>query len=153
MHPSFGGHLNFFWKKLALIAAFLRRLVNACNDNDVSEGKALYLLNNCRTGEAEQRIAQVIQDSAGRIVGRTAGSHPEAVNWLLSNCDDSYSLRKAVEKLNRANIERQETPEAFVRRVRDVSEARGNVNPEDRRKMIFSEGLPEYLQVNAENYK
>lgn len=120
MKPSFGGHINFFWKKLALIVAFLRRLMNACNDNDVSEGKALYLLNDCRTGEAEQWIAQVLQDSAGHIVGRLADSHPKAVNWLLSDCDDSYSLWNAVEKLNRATIERRETPEAFVRRVRDV---------------------------------
>eukprot|EP00170_Pyropia_yezoensis_P000587 contig_2880_g588 len=49
-------------------------------------------------------------------------------------------------------MERQETPEAFAHRLRDISEACGNVYPEDRLKMIFSEGLPEYLQVDAENY-
>lgn len=152
MQPSFGGHPKFSGKKPALIFAFLRRFVKACNDNDVSEGKALYLLVNFMTGEAEQRFAQVLPDSAGHVLGRTVGSYPEAVNWLLSNYADADSLRKAVGKLNRATMERQETPDAFARRVRELSEACGNVYPEDRLKMIFSEGLPEYLQVDAENY-
>ena len=152
MQPSFGGHPKFSGKRPALIFAFLRRFVKACNDNDVSEGKALYLLVNFMTGEAEQRFAQVLPDSAGHIVGRTVASYPEAVNWLLSNYADADSLRKAVGRLNRATMERQETPEAFARRVREMSDACGNVYPEDRLKMIFSEGLPEYLQVDAENY-
>lgn len=152
MQPSFGGHPKFSGKKPALIFAFLRRFVKACNDNDISEGKALYLMVNFMTGEAEQRFAQVLPDSAGHVVGRTVGSYPEAVNWLLSNYADADSLRKAVGKLNRATMERQEAPDTFARRVRELSEACGNVYPEDRLKMIFSEGLPEYLQVDAENY-
>lgn len=152
MQPSFGGHLKFSGKKPALIFAFLRRFVKACNDNDISEGKALYLMVNFMTGEAEQRFAQVLPDSAGHVLGRTVGSYPEAVNWLLSDHTDADFLRKAVGKLNRATMERQEAPDAFARRVRELSEACGNVYPEDRLNMIFSKGLPEYLQVDAENY-
>eukprot|EP00170_Pyropia_yezoensis_P001008 contig_4682_g1012 len=86
-------------------------------------------------GEAEQRFGQVFPDSAGHVIGRTVGSYPEAVNQILSNYTDADVLRKAVGKLNRATMERQETPEAFARRVRDMSEACGNVYPKDRLKM------------------
>eukprot|EP00170_Pyropia_yezoensis_P000598 contig_2925_g599 len=88
---SFGGHPKYSGKKPALIFAFLRRFVKASNDNDVSKGKARYLLVNFMTGEAEQRFAQVLPDSAGHIVGRTVGSYPEAVKWLLSNYADADS--------------------------------------------------------------
>eukprot|EP00170_Pyropia_yezoensis_P000217 contig_1425_g218 len=97
MQPTFGGNPKFSGKKPALIFAFLRRLVKTCNDNDVSEGKALYFLVNFMTEEAKQRFAQALPDSAGHIVGRTVGSYLEAVNWLLSNYADADSLRKAVE--------------------------------------------------------
>lgn len=49
-------------------------------------------------------------------------------------------------------LQRQETPEAFSRRVPELSEACGNVYPEYRLKMIFPEGLPEFPLVDAENY-
>eukprot|EP00170_Pyropia_yezoensis_P004773 contig_19455_g4787 len=104
------------------------------------------------TGEANPRFAQVLPGSAGHIMGRTVCSCSETVNWLLSNFADAGSLRKMVNKLNRATMEKQETPEAFARRVWEMSEAFGNVYPEDRFMMIFSEGLPEYLQVVAENF-
>lgn len=73
MQPSFGGHPKFSGKKPALIFAFLRRFVKACNANDISEGKALYRMVNFMTGEAEQRFAQVLPDSAGHVLGRTVG--------------------------------------------------------------------------------
>eukprot|EP00170_Pyropia_yezoensis_P000591 contig_2896_g592 len=152
IQPSFGGHSKFSGKKPALVFAFLRRFVKGCNDNDVSEGKALYLLVNVMTEKAEQRFAPVLPDSAGHIVGRTVGSYLEADNWLLSNYADADALRKAVGTLNPATMERQESPDAFDRRVREMSEACGNVYPEDRLSMIFSGGLPEYFQVDAENY-
>lgn len=43
--------------------------------------------------------------------------------WLLSKYADADSLRKAVGKLSRATMELQETPEAFARRVQELSEA------------------------------
>lgn len=55
----------------------------------MSEGKALYLQANFITGEAEQRFAQVLQDSAGHIMGQTVSSYPKAVNWFLSNYADA----------------------------------------------------------------
>lgn len=152
MQPRLGGHPKSSGKKPALIFAFLRRFFKACNDNDVSESKVLYLLVSFMTGEAEQRYAQVLPDSASHITGRTICSYPEAVNWLLSNCADADSIRKAVGKLNRRTKERQEIPEANALHDRELSEAWGNFYPEDRLKMTFSEGLPEYLQVDEEHY-
>lgn len=55
MQPSLGGHPKYSGKNPVLIFAFLRRFVKACNNNDVSEGKALYLLVSLMTVEAEQR--------------------------------------------------------------------------------------------------
>lgn len=80
MQPRFGGHPKFSGKKPTLIFTFQRRFVKACNDNDISERKALYLMVKFMAGEAEQRFAQVLPDTAGHVLGRTVGSYPEAAN-------------------------------------------------------------------------
>lgn len=96
MQPSFGGHPKFSGKKPSLIFAFQRRFVKACNDNDILEGKALYLMVKFMAGEAEQRFAQVLPDSACHVLGRTVGSYPEA-----ANCD-AYAKSKIGGRLRTA---------------------------------------------------
>ncbi|GAB0490154.1 hypothetical protein MMPV_001386, partial [Pyropia vietnamensis] len=117
MSHSFGGFPRFTGKKPFLVFAFLRRFVKAANDNDVSEGRALYLLGNFLAGEAEIRFSKVMPDSAGHIPGRTVSSYPEAVHWLLTNYAEPQALNQAVAECTRATMAASETPEGFAQLV------------------------------------
>jgi len=69
--------------KLAELFSFLRRFVRACNDSNVWEGKALYLVGSFLTGAAATRFNKILPDTAEHIPNRTVASFPEAVHWLL----------------------------------------------------------------------
>ncbi|GAB0498272.1 hypothetical protein MMPV_009613 [Pyropia vietnamensis] len=152
MSHSFGGFPRFTGKKPFLVFAFLRRFVKAANDNDVSEGRALYLLGNFLAGEAEIRFSKVMPDSAGHIPGRTVSSYPEAVHWLLTNYAEPQALNQAVAECTRATMAASETPEGFAQRLRELGEACGNVHEEDRVKMTFIQGLPDHIRMDCEIY-
>ncbi|GAB0498843.1 hypothetical protein MMPV_010196 [Pyropia vietnamensis] len=152
MSHSFGGFPRFTGKKPFLVFAFLRRFVKAANNNDVSEGRALYLLGNFLAGEAEIRFSKVMPDSAGHIPGRTVSSYPEAVHWLLTNYAEPQALNQAVAECTRATMAASETPEGFAQRLRELGEACGNVHEEDRVKMTFIQGLPDHIRMDCEIY-
>ncbi|GAB0491044.1 hypothetical protein MMPV_002288 [Pyropia vietnamensis] len=152
MTHSFGGFPRFSGKKPFQVFAFLRRFVKACNDNNVSEGRALYLIGNFLSGDAEARFTRVMPDSAGHVPGRTVSSFPEAVNWFLTNYADPQALNQALADCTRATMTSGETPEAFAQRLRELGEACRNVYEEDRIKMIFIQGLPESIRMDCEVY-
>jgi len=144
--------VRFDGTKPAELFSFLRRLVRACNDSNVWEGKALYLVGSFLTGAAATRFNEILPDTAGHIPGGTVASFPEAVHWLLVNYADFITQNQAVSDVNRASLGAHEVPDAFAARFRELSEACGNVYGEDRLKMEFIEGLPKNLQVDAQQY-
>ena len=144
--------VRFDGTKPAELFSFLRRFVRACNDSNVWEGKALYLVGSFLTGAAATRFNKILPDTAGHIPGRTVASFPEAVPWLLVNYADSITLNQAVSDVNRASLGAHEVPDAFAARLWDLGEACGNVYGEDRLKMAFIQGLPKHLQVDAQQY-
>ena len=77
--------VRFDGTKPAELFSFLRRFVRACNDSNVWEGKALYLVGSFLTGAAATRFNKILPDTAGHIPGWTVASFPEAVHWLLVN--------------------------------------------------------------------
>jgi len=138
--------------KPAELFSFWRRFVRACNDSNVWEGKALYLVGSFLTGAAATRLNKILPDTAGRISGRTVASFPEAVHWLPVNYADSITLNQAVSDVNRASLGAHEVSDAFAARLRDLGEACGNVYGEDRLEMAFIQGLPKHLQVDPHQY-
>jgi len=82
--------------KPAELFSLLRRFVRACNDNNVREGKAHYLVGCFLTGAAATRFNKIFPDTAGHIPGRTVASFPEAVHWLLVIYADSITLNQAL---------------------------------------------------------
>ena len=60
------------------------------------------------------------------------------MHWLLVNYADSITLNQAVSDVNRAFLGAHEVPDAFAARLRDLGEACGNVDGEDRIKMAFT---------------
>jgi len=144
--------VHFDGTKPAELFSFLRRFVRACNDSNVWEGKALYLVGSFLTGAAATRFNKILPDTTGHIPGRTVASFPEAVHCLLVNYTDSITLNQAVSDVNRTSLGAHEVPDAFAARLRDLGEACGNVYGEDRLKMAFIQGLPKHLQVDAQQY-
>jgi len=144
--------VRFDGTKPAELFSFLRRFVRACNDSNVWEGMALYLVGSFLTGAAATRFNKILPDTAGHIPGRTFASFPEAVHWLLVNYADSITLNQAGSDVNRASLGAHEVSDAFAARLRDLGEARGNVYGEDRLKMTFIQKLPKRLQVDSQQY-
>jgi len=141
--------VRFDGTKPAELFSFLRRFVRACNDSNVWEGEALYLVGSLLTGAAATRFNKILRNTAEHIPGRPVASFPEAVHSLLVNYADSITLNQAVSGVNRASLGAHEVPDAFAARLRDLGEACGNVYGEDRLKMAFIQGLPKHMQVDA----
>jgi len=75
--PMFNGKQPF------KVFSWLRKFVEACDDEDVFEKMGLYLLPNFLTGDAEARLTRNLPRS-GIGGGKGAhGSFPSAVNWVL----------------------------------------------------------------------
>jgi len=144
--------VRFDGTKPSELFSFLRRFVRACNDSNVWEGKALYLVGSFLTAAAATRFNKILPDTAGHIPGRTGASFPEAVHWLLVNYADFITLNQAVSDVSRASLGAHEVPDAFAARLRDLGEACGKVYGEERLKIAFIQGLPKHLQVDAQQY-
>jgi len=138
--------------KPAELFSFLPRLVRACSDSNVWEGKALYLVGSFLTRAAATRFNKILPDTAGHIPGRTVASSPEAVHWLFVNYADSITLNQAVSDVNRTSLGAYEVHDAFAAHLRGLGGACGNVYGEDRLKMEFIQRLPKHFQVNAQQY-
>ncbi|GAB0497618.1 hypothetical protein MMPV_008953 [Pyropia vietnamensis] len=149
MKHSFAGYPPFSGKEPLRIFAWLRKFVKACNDNDVSEGMALYAAPHFMTGDAEVRYTRVLPDSAGTARGAKVDSYPEAINWLLSTYAEPHTLALAQETFSRAAKEPDEPVEAFASRLRALSELCGNIHSEGTMKQQLIQGLPEYIRTDA----
>jgi len=143
---------RFDGTKPAELFFFLRRYVRACNDSNVWEREAIYLVGSFPTEAAATRFFKILPDTAGHIQSRTVASFPEAVHWRLVNDANSITLNRAVSDVNRASLGAHEVPDAFAARLQDMGEACGNVYGEDRLKMALIQGLPKHLQVDAQQY-
>ncbi|GAB0497145.1 hypothetical protein MMPV_008468 [Pyropia vietnamensis] len=149
MKHSFAGHPPFSGKEPLRIFAWLRKFVKACNDNDVTEGMALYAAPHFMTGDAEVRYTRVLPDSAGTASGAKVDSYPEAVNWLLLTYAEPHTLALAQDTFSRAIKEPDEPVEAFASRLRALSELCGNIHSEGTMKQQLIQGLPEYVRTDA----
>ena len=70
---------------------FLNRFVKAGNDNDVSEGRALYLLPEFTKGDLKRELYSIMPSLQGGRSGEVS-SYMELVNWLLRKYVDEQSL-------------------------------------------------------------
>jgi len=64
MTHSFGGFPPFAGQDPLKVFSWLRMLVKACNDNDVSEGMALYAVSHFLSVDAELRYTRKVPHSA-----------------------------------------------------------------------------------------
>jgi len=91
MKLSFGGTPMFNGKEPLKVFSWLRRFVEAFDDNNVSERMVLYLISKILAGDAETRLSWNLpgSDIAG---GRgSLGSFPAAVNCLVSTYAETHA--------------------------------------------------------------
>lgn len=149
MKHSFTGQPNFSGQEGLKVFSWLRKLVKACNDNDVSEGMALYVIPQFLSGDAELRYARALPDSTSASGGASITSFPEAVNWFLETYAEPHTLALAQDRFSRATKGPEETVEAFAVRLRGLTEACGNIHSEGTMKQQLIQGLPDYLRTDA----
>jgi len=109
MKHSFGGFPPFSGKDPLKVFSWLRKLVKACNDNDVSEGMALYAVPHFLSGDEELRCTRELPDSGTALGVARITSYPVAVNWFLQTYAEPHTLALAQDTFIRAIIEPDET--------------------------------------------
>jgi len=117
-----------WWQGTPQGLSWLRKVVKACDDNDVSEGMGLYQISNLFAGDV---VALFIRNLPGSDIegGQGAlGSFPAAVNWLLSTYTEPHALGLAQDKFSRVTLVDNGGAEAFAARLQSLAELRGNIH-------------------------
>ncbi|GAB0497903.1 hypothetical protein MMPV_009240 [Pyropia vietnamensis] len=149
MRFSFGATATFTGEEPLRIFSWLRKFVKACDDNEVSEGMALYLIPHFLSGEAEARFTRYLPGGGSDKGVSALTTYPHAVNWLLSTYAEPHTLGLAQDAFSRATLGDKETVEAFSARLRGLAELCGNIHSEGTMKQQLIQGLPEYLRADA----
>ena len=141
MKFSFGGTPMLNGKESLKVFSWLRKFVKACDENEVSEGVGLYLIQNCLAGDAEARFTQSLPESAIGGGQRALGSFPAAVNWMLSTYAEPHALRLTQDQFSRATLVDNEGVDAFATRLRSLAELFGNILSEGTMKQQLIQGV------------
>ncbi|GAB0490122.1 hypothetical protein MMPV_001354 [Pyropia vietnamensis] len=80
---------------------FLRKFAKACDDNDVSEAEAFYMLQDFTKEPLRSEVMNVMPSRHGGSPGEVS-SYLELVNWLIRQHADEGTLALQVEEFNRA---------------------------------------------------
>jgi len=96
---------------------FLSRFVKAGYDNNVSEGRALYLLPEFTKGDLKRELYTFMPSLQGGRCGEVS-SYLELINWLLRKYADEQSLSDQDAFFHGAAQEADETENAFYVRLR-----------------------------------
>jgi len=146
---SFCGFPPFSGKDPLKVFSWLRKLVKACDDNDVSEGMALCAIPHFLSGDAELRYTRELPDSGTALGVPSTTSYPVAVNWFLQTYAEPHTLALAQDTFSRATIEPDETIESLEARLRGLSDRCGNILTEGTMKKQLIQGLPAYIRTDA----
>jgi len=119
---------------------FLNRFVKAGNDNDVSEGRALYLLPEFTKGDLKRELYTVMPSLQGGRSGEVS-SYMELVNWLLRKYADEQSLSDRDALFHGASQEDGETENGFYVRLRGLRRLCGYIHTEGQMKSRYTQGL------------
>jgi len=119
---------------------FLNRFVKAGNDNDVSEGKALYLLPEFTKGDLKRELYTIMPSLQGGRSGEIS-FYVELVNWLLRTYADEQSLSDQDALFHGASQEDGETENDFYVRLRGLRRLCGYIHTQGQMKSRFMQGI------------
>ncbi|GAB0497360.1 hypothetical protein MMPV_008692 [Pyropia vietnamensis] len=119
---------------------FLRKFAKACDDNDVSEAEAFYMLQDFTKEPLRSEVMNVMPSRHGGSPGEVS-SYLELVNWLIRQHADEGTLALQVEEFNRATQTEGEDERAFAERLRQLNVLCGFIHSQGVIKGRFVEGV------------
>lgn len=119
---------------------FLRKFAKACDDNDVSEAEAFFMLQDFTKEPLRSEVMNVMPSRHGGNPGEVT-SYLELVNWILRLHADEASLAVQVEEFNRATQSKGEEEREFAERLRQLNVLCGFLYPQGVIKGRFVEGV------------
>jgi len=130
---------------------FLSRFVKAGDDNDVSEGRALYLLPEFTKGDLKRELYTIMQSLQGGRSGEVS-SYLELINWLLRKCADEQSLSDQDALFHGAAQEADETESEYYIRLRGLRRLCGYIHTEGQMKSRYMQGLGWEVRVDVREH-
>ncbi|GAB0497429.1 hypothetical protein MMPV_008762 [Pyropia vietnamensis] len=143
---SFGNRAEWTGEPPLQVFDFLNRFVKACDDNSVSEGRALYLLPEFTAGDLRRELLSLLPSSAKGREGEVS-SYLGLVNWLLRSYADEISLSEKVLEFNAATQEEGEEETQFYARLRRLNAECGYIFGQGPLKGRFLQGLSWEIQT------
>jgi len=137
---TFGRDAEWYETPALGVFEFLNRFVKAGNDNDVSEGRALYLLPEVTKGDLKRELYTIMPSLQGGRSGEVS-SYMELVNWLLRKYADEQLLSDQDALFHGASREDGETENDFYVRLRGLRRLCGYKHTEGQKKSRYMLGL------------
>jgi len=119
---------------------FLSRFVKAGDDNDVSEGRALYLLPEFSKGDLKRELYTIMPSLQGGRSGEVS-SYLDLINWLLCKYVDEQSLSDKDALFHGAAQEADETQSDYYVRLRGLRRLCGYIHTEGQMKSRYMQRL------------
>jgi len=137
---SFGVHDEWDGSPPARVFQFLRKLAKACDDNDISEGEAFYILQDFTKEPLKSEVMMVMPTHRAGNPGEVT-SYLQLFNWMLQRHVDEASVATLVETLN-VVVQRDDEDElSFAERLRRLNTEGGFMYGEGALKGRFVEGV------------
>jgi len=119
---------------------FLSRFVKAGDDDDVSEGRALYLLPELTKGDLKRELYTIMPSLQGGWSGEVS-SYMELINWLLHKYADEQSLRNQDTLFHGDAQEADETESEYYVCFQGLRRLCGYMNTEGKMKSRYTQGF------------
>lgn len=145
---SFGPRSEWDGTPPLKVFQFLRKFSKACDDNDVTEGEAFYMLPEFTKEPLRSDVMGVMPSRHGGNPGEVS-SYMELVNYLIRLHADEATLASQVEEFNRATQNEGEDECAFAERLRQLNVLCGFIHSQGVIKGRFVEGVHRAARATA----
>ncbi|GAB0496227.1 hypothetical protein MMPV_007539 [Pyropia vietnamensis] len=136
---SFGPRSEWNGEPPLLVFQFLRKFCKACDDNDVSEAEAFYMLQDFTRDPLRTEVMAIMPSRHGGNPGEVT-CYLQLINWLLRLHADEETLALQVEEFSKATQQASEDERAFATRLRHLNVLCGFIHSEAMLKSRFVEG-------------
>ncbi|GAB0497973.1 hypothetical protein MMPV_009311 [Pyropia vietnamensis] len=137
--PSFGPRSEWNGEPPLLVFQFLRKFCKACDDNDVSEAEAFYMLQDFTRDPLRTEVMAIMPSRHGGNPGEVT-CYLQLINWHLRLHADEETLALQVEEFSKATQQASEDERAFSTRLRHLNVLCGFIHSKAMLKSRFVEG-------------
>jgi len=137
---TFGRDAEWDGTPALCVFEFFSRFVKAGDDNDVSKGRALYLLPEFTKGDLKRELYRIVPSLQGGRSGEVS-SYLELINWFLRKYADEQSLSDQDALFHGAAQGTDETENDYYVRLRGLRRLCGYFPTEGQMKSRYMQGL------------